>query len=159
MVTVTSGAATMVGLEQRHVLGPQPLAVHHLAARLEPGGFELADQIVDRLGLGRGGDAAPFERVRAKRLVMRREPGGVEGEGGRGGSPRKQQGGNGQGGERDAQGENSVRDCKAANVWNRLPFPSRKPHPSKRGPRLRTPSTGGRDASRGGYFETPAPKL
>ena len=29
----------------------------------------------------------------------------------------------------------------------------------KRGPRGRAPSTGGRDASHGGYFETPAPKL
>src|SRR6185503_10077722 len=94
----------MVRFEQRHVLRPQPLSVHQLAARLEAGGFELADQIVDRLCLGRGGHAAPFERVRAERLVMRREPGRVEGEGSRGGSARKQQGGNGQGSERDAQG-------------------------------------------------------
>ena len=55
-----------VGLEQGHGLRPLPPAADQVAARLEPGLAELADDIVDRLGLGAGGGRAAFVGVGAR---------------------------------------------------------------------------------------------
>jgi hypothetical protein len=57
------GIAGELGLEQWYVLSPFALAIDDVAARLEPGGAELVDDVVDRLHLGASVDSAALESV------------------------------------------------------------------------------------------------
>ena len=122
-----TGRADEFGTEQRHRLRPAALAVDDIAARLQPGLGELVGQIGDGLGFAGGGRGAALERVRAERLDMLRQAGGVElGRLGEGGAAGEDQGEGGQGDELVTQGRGLLTGMKAADVWNRLPLPSRK---------------------------------
>jgi len=65
----------VVRLEQRHVLRPLALAVDEIATGLQSRCLELADDVIDRLLLGRSVDAAPLVGVRTERLDVLGEPG------------------------------------------------------------------------------------
>jgi hypothetical protein len=62
-----------LGLQKRHALRPLALAIHDFAARLEPGRFELANDVVDGLHLGARIDAAALVSVRPERLDVLRQ--------------------------------------------------------------------------------------
>ena len=66
-------------LAQRHVLGPDALAVlPDVAGGRQADRLHLADDVADRLGLAGRGGAAPLEGVRGQDLDMGRQPGGVD---------------------------------------------------------------------------------